>query len=188
MADQNKPNPSARQPILSEVDQVIANRYSPRAFKKAALSDAQINALFDAARLAPSCFNEQPWRFYCSSDSSFDRFVDMLVPANAEWAKNASLLVIITASKTFARNDNPNAHSWFDTGAAWYSLAYQARYMGLHTHAMAGIDKDVINKELSIPESEEIICAVAIGEVDVDAEAEPDMSPRKSLDEILTIV
>lgn len=177
-----------RNPVLDGVDPIIANRYSPRAFKPTELDANTINTLFDAARQAPSCFNEQPWHFYCSSAESFDRFLSMLVPANVEWAKDASAIVIVTASKVFAYNGKPNAHSWFDTGAAWYSMAYQARTMGLYTHAMAGIDKQEIQSQLRLPEDQEIICAVAIGVADTDGAQTEEISPRKSLDDILTII
>ena len=188
MSDSFNQDFAPRSPILDGVDPLIAQRYSPRAFQQAEISERDLRVLFDAARQAPSCFNEQPWRFYCSSKNSFNQFLKMLVPANAEWAQAASALVIITACKTFARNGKDNAHSWFDTGAAWYSLAYQARTMGLYTHAMAGIDHDEINAQLSIPDSEDIICAVAIGVVDATQAKAEEISPRKSLDEILQII
>jgi len=121
-----------RNPVLTGVDRILGQRYSPRAFTPTELDQATLDILFDAARQAPSCFNEQPWRFYCSTASSFERFLDMLVPDNANWAKNASTLVIVTALSRFTHNGKDNAHSWFDAGAAWFSLAYQARTMGLY--------------------------------------------------------
>lgn len=178
---------SIRNPVLPGVDPLIAHRYSPRAFRPHKLAEQTIKTLFDGARQAPSCFNEQPWRFYCSSDASFDQFLELLVPQNAEWAKNASAIAVVTATSHFAHNDKPNAHSWFDAGAAWYALAYQARTMGLYTHAMAGIHTDKIVEELNIPSTQSVICAVAIGVIDDSLAEQEDVSPRKSLDEILFI-
>ncbi len=186
--DQLEKDFSPRNPVLDGVDPLIAARYSPRAFTKQSLSAETVNILFDAARQAPSCFNEQPWRFYCSSESSFEQFLSFLVPANAEWAKNSSLLFVVTANTQFTHNGKSNAHAWFDSGAAWYSLAYQARTMGLYTHAMGGIEHEKISAELELPDSEDVICAVAVGVADFDAAQQEEISARKSLDEILTIV
>lgn len=178
---------STRDPIANSLDPVLLKRFSTRAFKPVALDDETIRTLFDAARQAPSCFNEQPWRFYCSSADSFEKFLELLVPQNAQWAKNSSMITIVTAEKNFKHNGKPNPHSWFDSGAAWFSLAYQARLMGLYTHAMAGIEYDKIVTELGVPESQEVICAIAIGVIDEAGAATEEITPRKPLNEIMII-
>lgn len=178
---------SLRDPVLAGLDQVMANRYSTRAFKRQPIDLDSVKVLFEAARHAPSCFNEQPWRFYASSENTFADYLGFLVPANAEWAKNSSMIVIVAGEKNFSRNDNPNAHSWFDCGAAWFALAYQARTMGLYTHAMAGINKDKIISSLAIPDTQDVICAIAVGVIDPAAAQQEEVTPRKPLSEILTV-
>jgi nitroreductase len=178
---------SVREPVPAGLDSVIAHRYSPRAFKNHVLDEDAVNLLFEAARHAPSCFNAQPWKFYASSPKSFADYLEFLVPQNAEWAKDASLIFVVTAAKNFSHNDKPNAHSWFDSGAAWFALAYQARKMGLYTHAMAGIEKQKIIDELKIPPSHEVICAVAVGVIDDTKASIEEITPRKELAEILSI-
>lgn len=178
---------SSREPVPDGLDSVIASRYSTRAFKRVPLDADTVTLLFEAARHAPSCFNAQPWKFYASSEKTFAQYLDFLVPQNAEWAKNSSLITIVTAQKNFSHNNKPNAHSWFDSGAAWFALAYQARKLGLYTHAMAGIHFDKIADDLGIPDSHEVICAIAVGVVDEQAAREEEISERKKLDDILTI-
>lgn len=178
---------SLRQPVLDGLDSIIAKRYSTRAFQRVPLDADTVNLLFEAARHAPSCFNAQPWKFYASSEKTFANYLDFLVPQNAEWAKTSSLITIVTAEKNFSHNNKPNAHSWFDTGAAWFALAYQARKLGLYTHAMAGIHKDKIVSGLGIPDSHDVICAIAIGVIDDQAAAEEKITERKKLEDILTI-
>lgn len=181
---------TTRDPVSSDVDPVMLRRFSTRAFKPVEVNDQTLRTLFDAARQAPSCFNEQPWRFFCASRARIDRFaefLEFLVPDNAEWAKNCSALIIVSAEKNFNHNNKANAHSWFDSGAAWFSLTYQARLMGLYTHAMAGINHEKIISVLNISESQEVICAIAVGVIDQQGAAAEEITPRKTLDEILSL-
>lgn len=149
----------------NEVSSLFLDRWSPRAFREDALSRAQIDMLFEAARWAPSCYNEQPWRFvYALSADERARLVATLHEQNQLWARHAPLLLYVLARRHFARNGNPNRHAVFDAGAAWMALALQARFLGLYTHAMAGFDLDKARALLQVDTGEyEIMAAVAVG-------------------------
>ena len=97
--------------------------------------------LFEAARWAPSCFNEQPWRFlYAKRDSEhWDAFLALLMEGNRGWAKNAAVLVCVVSKDYFERNQKPNGTHAFDAGSAWENLALQATTKGWVTHGMAGL-------------------------------------------------
>ena len=82
---------SQRDPVKG-VDPQFIERWSPRAFEPGELAPGQLERLLDAARWAPSCFNEQPWRFYISTGETFDSYLSLLVEANQAWAKNASAI------------------------------------------------------------------------------------------------
>ena len=151
------------------VDELFYTRWSPRSFRKTALPEEILRAVFDAARWAPSCFNDQPWRFITSraDRADFDRFLNLLTEWNQGWACNASLLGFIVARKHFRRNDKPNGLAVFDCGAAWLSITLQARRFGLYTHGMGGIKRDEIYPEFNIdPEKHEVICGFALGLLD----------------------
>lgn len=148
------------------VDKEFTDRWSPRGFDpNVKLSDAELKTLFEAARWAPSCANEQSWQFYhAKDDTSRELFLSFLNEANQYWAKNASHVIIVCARKTFVASGKPNAHSWYDAGAAWMSLALQARKLGYHAHCMAGIQHAVIAAKLKIDASAvDIIAAIAVG-------------------------
>jgi nitroreductase len=148
------------------VDPEFTDRWSPRAYDPAQrLTEAELMALFEAARWAPSSSNEQPWKFYYSADAaSRDGFNAFVNDMNRTWAPRASHLIIVCARKTFAASGKENPHAWYDTGAAVMSLVLQANKMGFKTRQMAGILRDVISEKLRIDtSSEDIICAVAIG-------------------------
>ncbi|MFO1480602.1 MAG: nitroreductase family protein [Turneriella sp.] len=148
------------------VDKEFTDRWSPRGFDPSVqLSDTELKTLFEAARWAPSCANEQSWQFYhAKDDASRALFLSFLNEANQYWAKNASHIIIVCARKTFAASGKPNAHSWYDAGAAWMSLALQARKMGYHAHCMAGIQHAVIAEKLKIDTAAvDIVTAIAVG-------------------------
>ncbi len=184
--------PPDREPVTDRVDPRFLARWSPRAFADEPVPEADLEALFEAARWAPSSFNEQPWRFvYAAEAEDRQRFLEAILPGNRTWAQDAPVLVYIVAKTTFDRNGDPNRHAWFDTGAAWMSLALQARELGLHTHAMGGIDPAKAAGLLGLPEDHEVVCAVAIGYRDAPAtlpedlaEQETPVSDRQPLEEI----
>jgi len=149
----------------NNTDQQFVNRWSPRAFHSTPLQDNEIEALFEAARWSPSCFNEQPWRFvFAKTSDDRKKFHTALIDANRLWAEKAPLLVVVACQKHFNHNQKENRWSEFDSGAAWMALALQAHSMGLAAHAMGGIDADKIHQTCNIdPNLYTVICMVAIG-------------------------
>lgn len=175
------PLPNPRQ-AAADVDPAFLDRWSPRAFEDEALDEAQVAALFEAARWAPSSSNEQPWVFlYARRPEDRALFFDLLSDGNRNWAGRAPLLVFLAARRTFARNDRPNRHAAFDSGAAWLSLALQARRLGLHAHAMGGFDRERAHDALGLdPERYELLVAIAIGRrADPAAVLPPDLRERE---------
>lgn len=160
----------------ADVDPQFTDRWSPRSFSSRPLDDLQVRSLFEAARWAPSCFGEQPWLFlYARTRQDRERFLGALVEKNRLWAASAPLLVFVASRRNFAHNGRENRHAPFDAGAAWMSLALQARKLGLHAHAMAGFSRKAAFAMLQLPEDQyEIWAAVAVGYRD-----DPDLLPAE---------
>ncbi|ABQ70977.1 nitroreductase [Rhizorhabdus wittichii RW1] len=158
----------------TNVDRLFLDRWSPRAFDGSRLSAEDRDALFEAARWAPSAFNAQPWRLLYAEQggADWDRFVGLLLPANQAWAGNSSLLIVFVSETTF-KDSLSHSHS-FDTGAAWMSLALQAEKLGLRAHGMAGVDFDAARRELGVPDGFRIDAAAAVGR-----QADPSVLPEK---------
>ena len=153
------------------IDPLFLERWSPRAFDGSDLPDADLMAIFEAARWAPSAFNSQPWRFLYAKngDGNWERFLSLLIPWNQSWAHSASVLVYILSDITpmTGKDGAPqesHSHS-FDSGAAWVSLALQATRMGYHAHGMSGIQFDLARAELAIPERYRLEAACVIGRI-----------------------
>ena len=166
--------PNNRMPD-APVNPMFLDRWSPRAFDPTSLPEEDIATLFEAARWAPSCFNEQPWLFvYGTSEEERETFLEILVEKNRLWAHNAPVLAILFAKRTFAHGGRPNRWAGLDCGAAWVSLALQARMMGLYAHGMAGFSQKRAYELLNVPEEGyEAMTAIAIGAYG-DRDALPD--------------
>jgi nitroreductase len=170
------------------IHDLFRTRWSPRAFSSREVSDADLKSIFEAARWAASSFNEQPWRFFVARKSDggvYDRFLELLVPANQTWAKTAPVLIITAGKRTFSHNGTPNHHGLHDAGQALAQLTLQATALGLHAHAMGGFDHERARKDLGIPADYDIGAAVALGYLNSPSELPQKERTRKPLDEIV---
>ncbi|HEX4960181.1 MAG TPA: nitroreductase family protein [Thermoanaerobaculia bacterium] len=148
------------------VHPLIRERWSPRAFADRPVDRETISSLLEAARWAPSCFNEQPWIFIVArkeDGEAFEKIARCLTPGNQGWAPNAPVLMVSLARTTFAANGQENRHALHDVGAATAQLTFQASSLGLSVHPMAGIDRDCIRTAFDLPEGVEAVAAIAIG-------------------------
>ena len=148
------------------IHELIAERWSPRAFDERAVSAETLGTLLEAARWAPSCFNEQPWSFIVATRDDaeeFDKLLGCLVEANRAWARNAPVLMLSVAARNFERNGKPNRHAVHDVGLAVGTLTLQATALGLGVHQMAGILPDHAKEVYRIPEEHEVVAGIAIG-------------------------
>ena len=147
------------------INPLILSRWSPRSMTGEELGDDDIMSLFEAARWAPSSFNNQPWRFIYAKRNTehWDRLFNLLVDANKTWAKNAALLAVVISRKNFEFNEKPARTHQFDTGSAWENLALEASSRGIVAHGMQGFDYEKAKTELGIPADFEVMAMIAIG-------------------------
>ncbi len=147
------------------VESIFYTRWSPRAMSGESISENELNRLFEAARWAPSTYNEQEWRFlYARRDTpQFATFMEFLVEANRAWCVNAAVLIAVLAHKVFSRNGQSNPVHTLDTGAALENLLLQGSAMGLVTHGMAGFDRDRVRAALGVPHDYAVEAMVAVG-------------------------
>jgi nitroreductase len=158
----------SRQPDHSVAQQFPA-RWSPRSFTDRDLAEGEVMTLLEAARWAPSASNHQPWRLVWAlrDEAGFTAIRDTLTGVNPVWAGKASALIVVASKDTFVNGDGaevPNRTAGFDAGAAWMSLALQARAMGLFAHAMGGFDKEKLAAAIGLPGGHTLHCVVAVGE------------------------
>jgi nitroreductase len=183
----NTNRPSGLQPLIHQ-------RWSPRAFTSQAIEPAVLERLLEAARWAPSCYNEQPWRFvlaHASDTEGFAGILSTLVPFNQAWAKSAAVIGIAVAKVDFS-NGKPSNFGRYDTGQAVAQLAIQAEFEGLKVHQMGGFDPAACHAVLGIPDGFVPAAAFAIGYEGDPQTLDPQLQPgelalseRKPLSEII---
>ena len=185
--------PSTQYPVL----ELIKNRWSARAFTDTPLTDETVHTLFEAASWAASANNEQPWQYIYAHRGTpgFDQLWNCLMPGNQPWAKNAAILILSVARKTYAANGNPNAYSWHDLGMANATLFLQATAMDIYGHPMAGFSKDKAKEALGLTDDQEPVCMIALGYLAApEVLEEPFLTrevtarTRKALSEIVTAI
>jgi nitroreductase len=147
------------------IQDVILNRWSPRSMTGEEITEKELRDLFEAARWAPSSYNNQPWRFLYSrkGSPSWPLFFDLMIDFNKGWVKNAGAIVLAISAKNFEHNNKPCRTHSFDTGAAWMAMALEAAARGLVIHGMEGFDYDQARKVLEIPEDHQVEALIAIG-------------------------
>jgi nitroreductase len=152
------------------LNNIITKRKSIRDFNSSELDEEVISTLFEAARRAPSAFNEQPWRFILADRSNkeeFDSMLDVLFEKNREWAKNASLLVIVLSKKILSKNNQLNKHYMYDTASAVANLTFQANSLDLYVHQMGGFDKLKTIEKYLVPDEYEPVVVLAVGRKEI---------------------
>lgn len=148
-----------------EIPSLFTERWSPRAMSGEEVTREEMMKLFEAARWAPSSFNNQPWRFLYALRNSehWKTFLSLLVPVNKVWSQNAGALIVMLSKRTFEYNNRPSPTHSFDAGAAWQNLALMGSMMDLAVHAMQGFEYEKTRIELNIPEEYEVEAMVAVG-------------------------
>jgi nitroreductase len=168
--------------VSQPIAKILADRWSGRGYdSRVPITQEQIIAMCEAARWAPSCYGDAPWRFIIwnkfDDQDAWQKAVDCLSPGNKDWAQHAPLLVLAASVDKFSHNDNENRWSGYDTGAATINLCTQATAMGLMTHQMGGFDADKLRGIFALPDEISLWAMIAIGHP-----ASPDDLTKEQLD------
>ena len=127
--------------MSNPVIDLLHARFPGRSIARDPLDDGVVDELIEAARLAPSCRNFQPWRFlFLRSEDGLRRGGAALAEGNA-WATRAPLLVVATARREDdCHSPDGRDYYWFDVGMAVMNLMLAATARGLAARPMAGFD------------------------------------------------
>ncbi|HRP02726.1 MAG TPA: nitroreductase family protein [Candidatus Kapabacteria bacterium] len=150
------------------INDIIAQRWSARAFDiNKQVSKEQILALCEAARWAPSCSNDQPYRFLIfdkyTNDKAYNKVRESFDAGNTRWSRTVPVIICVLASDTFRKYKTHNRWAQFDTGAAAENIYLQAVSMGLIAHPFGGFDIDKVKIDFNIPEEFTPMAMIAIG-------------------------
>ncbi len=177
--------------IQYDISPLIAERWSPRAFTGEKIKQEALLPILEAARLAPSNGNSQPWRFiYAHRETDeWDLLFELLVPSNQEWVKNASVLFLILSRRIDDQGRDTGNQS-FDTGAAWGFMTLEASRRNTPLHGMAGFDYERAKAKFQLGDNYKVEAMAALGvcgnieNLSEKLRAREKPNSRKSIDEI----
>jgi nitroreductase len=164
------------------IHDLIARRWSPHGFLDRPVPEAEIRSLFEAARWAPSSYNEQPWSYIVATKQQaeeYNRLLSCLVEPNQAWAKTAPVLALGVVTTKFKRNSKDNRAAVHDLGLASANLLVEATSRGLFVHQMIGILPDKARELYHIPGDSEAWTALAIGYTDDSVKESEDYRQRE---------
>jgi nitroreductase len=144
---------------------LFVKRWSTRSFnsdKKIALED--LHGLIEAARWAPSAFNEQPWRFIVTQqgEDRFNKITESMGEFNQLWAPHAPVLIAV-AGDVNKTDGTPNNTYAYDCGQAVAYLTIEATHRDIMVHQMSGFDKKLLHKKLNLPKNMDLLVVIALG-------------------------
>lgn len=157
---------SMQAPTEVAINPLLASRWSPYAFADRPVARDDLRALFEAARWAPSCYNDQPWHYLVATKDhpeEFARLLSCLVEPNQAWAGFAPVLALGISRLNFSHNGKPNRAALHDLGLASAQLLVEATARGLAVHQMLGILPEKARQLYQVPEGFEILTGLAVG-------------------------
>jgi nitroreductase len=178
-----------------DVKEAIEKRRAYRSLQPVEITLEILDELAKAARLAPSCFNNQPWRYVFVHDPLVLSQMHEALSKGNEWAQRASMIIVVTAKK---EDDcvirDRDFYYAFDTGMATAFLILRATELGLVAHPIAGYSPRKTREILAIPDDVPVIALIIVGKKSEEInkllsasqiESEKERPARHSLEKII---
>lgn len=146
-----------------EVAEAIRTRRSKRALAPVEITDEILDKLMEAGELAPSCMNNQPWRYVFIRSPDRLREIHQTFNKGNYWAESASLIVVVFSKVDHDCMLGDRIYFGFDTGLSASLIMLRAHDLGLVAHPFAGFKPDTAKVILGIPDSMIVIAMIAIG-------------------------
>jgi len=147
------------------IHNLIARRWSARAFSTKTVEKSKLLSILEAARWAPSSRNEQPWRYIVFTDENPEKMNtarSVLLEIN-NYAKRAPILICAITKKYYSDNGIYNKLHFHDLGVANENMFLESFNQGLIMHEMGGFDRDKARRVFNVPDEYEIGVMIAIG-------------------------
>ena len=182
------PNPIAPTPF----QRILGGRRSIRRYLETPVEPEKLRACLEAARVAPSAHNVQPWRFIVVDEPGLkDRLAAAAfsgIYAGSKFAARAPVLLVLLAKPGGAAVRAGSKllgipFHFLDMGIAGEHVVLQAEELGLATCWMGWFDHRRVRKALAIPRGFKIVALMPLGYAETRPVREP---PRRTLEEIVT--
>jgi len=149
---------------MGEILSAIESRRSRRVISGRPIPRETAELLLRAAHLAPSCANNQPWRFVAIDDpETLDRVKEHLTGGNY-WAKPSPLIIAVSSQADLdCQIPDGRTYHLFGCGMAAMNLMLQATELGLIAHPIAGFRQAPMKDILEIPSEYTLIALIILG-------------------------
>ncbi|MBU7004787.1 MAG: nitroreductase family protein [Theionarchaea archaeon] len=146
-----------------DVHKAITERRAYRSLEKVEIDMELVRDLAESARIAPSCFNNQPWRFvFAYGEEKLNELFPVLTSGN-KWATYSSMIIAVCSHRDLDCLVKGREYYLFDTGMATAFIILRATELGLVAHPIAGYDEEETKKILEIPDDMTVITLVIVG-------------------------
>lgn len=166
------------------IDKLFIERKSVRSFSKKKIDKETIIQLLNAARIAPSAVNYQPWRFFVCMSADIKQKIIESYPR--KWFEKAPLYIVACADKTqsWKRPTDNKDHGDIDVAIAVTHIMLKATELGLGTCWVCNFDSNILKEALNLDKVLEPIAIIPIGYPSLEVPPEQEQpKKRKSIDE-----
>ena len=146
-----------------ELTEAIQQRRAFRSLSPVTITKELVKDLAHYAQLAPSCFNNQPWRYVFVFEPAILKEMHEALSKGNVWAYAASMIIAV-----FSRNEDDciirdREYHQFDCGMSVGFLLLRATEMGLVAHPIAGYSPKKTREILGIPDDYQVITLIIVG-------------------------
>jgi len=147
-----------------DVKEALQKRRAYRSLAPAEITPDLINDLASCAQLAPSCFNNQPWRYIFVYKPETLLAMQQVFRQGNQWCYADSLIVVVISKPDLdCQTKDGREYYMFDCGMATFALILRATELELVAHPISGFHPDKVREVLSIPEGWNVITLINMG-------------------------
>ena len=157
-------------------------RFATRSMQEDTIPESIVVELADAARLAPSAMNRQPWRYlFITSPEGRAKALATMAERNQAWVRKAPLIILgyTTPQEAEGRTD---FYRPFELGMSAMNVMLAATHRGLVARPLAGFDADAARETFDLEDGSRPMIFIAVGYPDpkvLDEEGNPLPQPRE---------
>ncbi len=146
-----------------DVKETIKTRRAYRSLEPVEITPELVRDLAESAQLAPSCSNNQPWRFVFAHDADVLQELHGAMSRGNQWTQAASMIIAVFSERELDCLIKGREYYLFDTGMATAFILLRATQLGLVAHPIAGYREGAVKEILGIPEEMRLITLVIVG-------------------------
>jgi nitroreductase len=164
--------------------ELAKTRFSARKYNSDRVDEHKLKQILEAARVAPSAVNYQPWHFIVLTDEQ--QRLAVCSTYNGQWIKSAPVIIAACGdhSESWKRGDGKD-HLDIDVTIAVDHITLAAAELGLATCWVCAFDAEKCKRILDLPVSFEVVALIPLGYPVVKGDTERFDTARKKLEEIV---